>query len=151
MNCHSCPHQVAVKRGDYDSKPWNETPCSGCKLGEDTFFSVPLDEEHPPVSAQGDSAHASVNSPAMPDTVAEQLVYGSLVSFFDSLLSLPSEQRDVVAWRFQGLTYWQIAERQGTSSQLAEMRHKIALKKYPILRTLFPEKVAKRRRRLSKK
>jgi DNA-directed RNA polymerase specialized sigma24 family protein len=85
----------------------------------------------------------------MPDTVAEQLVYGSLVSFFDSLLSLPSEQRDIVAWRFQGLSYKEIAARQGTSSQLAEMRHKLALRKCPILRTLFPEKMAKRRRRLS--
>ena len=149
MNCHACPHHKAVKRGEYDSKPWNETPCSSCKLGEDTFFSVPLDEENPPASAVGDPVHAPSDSPAMPDTVAEQLVYGSLVSFFDSLLSLASEQRDIVAWRFQGLSYKEIAARQGTSSQLAEMRHKLALRKCPILRTLFPEKMAKRRRRLS--
>jgi hypothetical protein len=147
MNCHSCPHHEAVKRGEYDSKPWNEAPCSGCKLGEDTFYSVPLDEENPPASALPPSGDSS----AMPDTVAEQLVFGSLVTFFDSLLSLPSEQRDIVAWRFQGVSYKEIAERQGTSVQLAEMRHKIALKKYPVLRKLFPEKVAKRRRRLSKR
>lgn len=151
MKCHSCPHHEAVKRGEYDSKPWNETPCSGCKLGEDTFYSVPLDEENPPASALGNSVRTPGDSPAMPDTVAEQLVFGSLVTFFDSLLCLPSEQRDIVAWRFQGVSYKEIAERQGTSVQLAEMRHKIALKKYPILRKLFPEKVAKRRRRLSKR
>ena len=145
MKCHSCPHHDAVKRGEYDTKPWNEIPCSGCKLGEDTFYSVPLDEENPPASALGNPG----DSPAMPDTVAEQLVHGSLVSFFDSLLSLPPEQRDIVAWRFQGLSYKDIADRQGTSSQLAEMRHKLALRKCPILRTLFPEKVARRRRRLS--
>lgn len=146
MNCHSCPHQAAVKRGDYNSKPWNELPCATCKLGEDTFFSIPLDEERPPVPAIGSQAGDSV-----PASAVEQMVFGSLVEFFDSLLSLPPEQRDVVAWRFQGLTYWQIAKLQGTSIQLAEMRHKIALKKCPVLRKLFPEKMAKRRRRLSKK
>ena len=151
MKCHSCPHHAAVKRGEYDSKPWNETPCSGCKLGEDTFFSIPLDEENPPASAAGNQVHAPGDSAALPDTVAEQLVFSSLVTFFDSLLSLPPEQRDIVAWRFQGVSYKEIAVRQGTSSQLAEMRHKIALKKYPVLRKLFPEKIAKRRRRLSRK
>ena len=151
MKCHSCPHHEAVKRGVYDSKPWNETPCSDCKLGEDTFFSIPLDEENPPASAAGNPVRAPGDSAALPDTVAEQLVFSSLVTFFDSLLSLPPEQRDIVAWRFQGLSYKEIAVRQGTSSQLAEMRHKIALKKYPVLRKLFPEKIAKRRRRLSRK
>jgi hypothetical protein len=47
MKCHLCPHQEAILRGDYDSKPWNETPFSDCKLGEDNFFSIPFDEDLP--------------------------------------------------------------------------------------------------------
>jgi hypothetical protein len=149
MQCHSCPHSAAIRRGDFNSKPWNELPCATCKLGEDTFFSIPLDEEHPPASAIG--SQVSAPSDSVPASAVEQMVFGTLVEFFDSLLSLPSEQRDIVAWRFQGLTYWQIADLQGTSSQLAEMRHKLALKKCPVLKKLFPEKIAKRRRRLSRR
>ena len=51
MRCHSCPHSEAILRGEYDSKSWKELPCSKCKLGEDTFYSVPFDEQNPPAPA----------------------------------------------------------------------------------------------------
>ena len=151
MKCHACHHSDAILRGDYNSKPWNELPCATCTLGEDTFYSVPFDEENPPDSALSDPVHATDDSADLPDTVTEKLLFSSLGSFFDSMMSLPSAQRDIVAWRIQGLAYHEIASLQGISPQLAEMRHKLALKKCPILRTLFPEKIAKRRRRLSRK
>ena len=117
----------------------------GCTMGEDTFYSIPLDEDHPPVP---------VGDPAFERTKASvplnaQMPVDVLAQFVEALMNLPVGQRDVIAWRFQCLTYKEIAERQGTSIQLAEMRHKIAMRDYPILRTLFPEKVAKRRRRLA--
>ena len=139
MRCHNCRHHEAILRGDFDSKPWNETPCAVCKLGEDTFYSVPFDEENPPVVA---SRQAS-GSPLIPADVLAQFVQG--------FLSLPSELRDIVAWRYQGVSYKEIAQRQGTSIQLAEMRHKIAIRDWPVLQSLFPYKTAKRRRRLSRR
>jgi len=145
MNCHSCPHSKSILRGDYDSTPWNELPCATCKLGEDTFYSVPFDEEHPPEAAVSHptSYIQPSTSPLLPADVLSQFVQG--------LLSLPSELRDVVSLRYQGLQYKEIAERQGTTTQCAEMRHKRAMREWPVLKSLFPYKTAKRRRRLSKR
>ena len=139
MRCHNCRHHEAIQRGEFDSKPWNEIPCSSCKLGEDTFYSVPFDEENPPVVATRQAS----GSPLIPADVLAQFVQG--------FLSLPSELRDIVAWRYQGVPYKEIAQRQGTSIQLAEMRHKIAIRDWPVLQSLFPYKTAKRRRRLSRR
>lgn len=156
MRCHTCPHHDYIQRGDYSSKPWNETPCSSCKAREDWLYSVPFDEEKPPVPALGYPALScdsdSVVKPrSVSDTVAEEMPVDALARFFDGMLRLPSELRDIVAWRFLGVSYKEIAKRQGTSIQLAEMRHKRAIRECPLLRSLFPEKVAKRRRRISRK
>jgi len=149
MNCHACTHSEAILRGDYDSNPWNELPCATCKLCDDTRFSIPLDEEHPPVPAPGfeflspDNRHPAADNSLLPAETLAQFVQG--------FLNLPPELRDVVAWRYQGLPYKEIAERQGTSTQLAEMRHKRAMRDWPVLKSLFPYKVARRKRRRSKK
>jgi len=150
MKCHPCPHSDAILRGDYNSKPWNELPCATCKLGEDTFYSVPFDEENPPVPAAG--FPYSLSSDLRPPTSGYSLIPADvLAQFVQGLLSLPSELRDIVAWRYQGMPYKEIARRQGTSIQLAEMRHKRALREWPVLQSLFPYKTAKRLRRLSRK
>lgn len=147
MNCHACTYSDAILRGDYDGVPWSVMPCATCKLSEDSFYSIHLDHDHPPVSACDpafERTRASV-------PLAEEMPVDVLAAFVEALMELPPEQRDVIAWRFQGLRYKDIAERQGTSIQLAEMRHKIAMRNFPILRPLFPEKVAKRRRHLSRR
>ena len=147
MQCHSCPHSDAILRGDYDGVPWGTMPCATCKLSEDTFYSVYLDTDRPLVPIE----HPAFERTKSTVPLAEEMPVDVLATFVEALMELPPEQRDVVAWRFQGLRYKDIAERQGTSIQLAEMRHKIAMRNFPILRPLFPEKVAKRRRRLSRK
>jgi len=147
MTCHSCSHYDAIQRGEYNSKLWNELPCATCKLGEDTFYSIPLDPDHPPASADDPTVERTKSS--VPLTA--EMPVAVLADFVEALMALPPEQRDVVAWRFQGLRYQDIAKRHGTSIQLAEMRHKIAMRDFPILLKLFPEKTAKRRRWLSKR
>lgn len=142
MTCHSCPHSKSILRGEFDSKSWDELPCSTCKLGEDTFFSIPLDPDRPPVSADDPTVERAKTSVPL----AETMPVAVFADFVEALMSLPPEQRDVVAWRFQGLRYQDIAKRHGTSIQLAEMRHKIAMRDFPILLELFPEKTAKRQR-----
>jgi len=156
MRCHTCPHHEAVQRGDFSSKPWNTIPCSTCLPGDEVFFSVPLDEENPPVPAPGYSLSPADDDPAIKRRyssvpLADVMPVEVLAKFIEGLLSLSAELRDIIAWRFLGISYKEIAKRQGTSIQLAEMRHKRALRECPLLRTLFPEKIAKRRRRLSRK
>jgi hypothetical protein len=142
MTCHSCPHYKAILSGEHDSTPWEELPCSTCKLGEDTFYSIELDDDHPPVPA-ADPAFERTKS-SVPLT--KNMPVSILADFLHSFMRLPAEQRDVVSWRFQGLRYKEIAERQGTSIQLAEMRHKIAMRDCPALKYFFPRKTAKRLR-----
>jgi hypothetical protein len=153
VKCHSCPHSDAILRGDYNSKPWNELPCATCKLGEDTFYSVPFDEENPPVPVAGCPDHILPQAYGLKPKASgsDMLPAATLASFIQGILSLPSELRDIVAWRYQGVPYKEIARRQGTSIQLAEMRHKRALREWPVLQSLFPYKTAKRLRRLSRK
>jgi len=145
MKCHSCPHHAAIADGRFFGKSFDELPCATCKLGEDTFFSVPFDEENPPDAAASlPTSHSQQSTSAMiPADVLSQFIQG--------LLSLPSELRDVVAWRYQGVPYKEIANRQGISIQSAEMRHKRAMRLWPVLKALFPEKTARRERRLAAK
>jgi len=146
MRCHNCRHHEAIQRGEFDSKPWNEIPCSSCKLSEDTFYSVPFDEENPPVPAAGyPASFVTEFRSSLPSHAV--LPVGTLSQFVQCMLCLPPEQRDIVAWRFQGLPYKEIAQRQGISTQLAEMRHKLAIRDWPVLQSLFPYKTAKRLRR----
>ncbi|VGO16636.1 hypothetical protein PDESU_05227 [Pontiella desulfatans] len=70
-----------------------------------------------------------------------------LTELIKGVFMLDPELRDVVGLRFLGATYREIGEQLGISTQLAEMRHKRALRDWPALRPLFPEKVAKRSRR----
>ncbi len=142
MRCHNCPHHESINA----SIPWERLPCATCKLGEDTFYSVPFDEENPPEPAAG-YPH-SMTTDFRPRTFKATLFPAEVLSqFVQGLLCLPPEVRDVVAWRYQGVPYKEIALRQGTSIQLAEMRHKRALREWPVLKSLFPDKVAKRQRR----
>ena len=146
MQCHKCPHIESLNRGDYISKPWKETPCAKCKLGEDTFYSVPFDEEDPAVDGGRDPSPAMSSysvaggrDPGSPSSDScslspEALLPASLfASCLQGLLTLDPELRDIVIWRFHGVPYKEIAKRQGTSTQLAEMRHKRALRDWPAL------------------
>ena len=148
MQCHKCPHLESIQRGDYVSKLWKETPCAKCKLGEDTFYSVPFDEEHPPDAVAGVGDPGSVHSSS---TSVVNIPSDVMAQFIQGILSLDPILRDIVAWRYQGVPYKEIAKRQGTSTQLAEMRHKRALRDWPALEFLFPEKVAKQSRRKSRR
>ena len=194
MKCHKCPYIDSIQRGDYTSKPWKDTPCAKCKLGEDTFYSVPFDEENPDCTAgaspamssfsertagfqpamssfssraadgspaplstdlsgdwglksPGASQSAALSSDLRPPSSEDMMPTAVISSAIKGLLSLDPILRDIVAWRYQGLHYKEIAARQGSSTQLAEIRHKRALRDWPALQALFPEKMAKQARR----
>lgn len=73
-----------------------------------------------------------------------------LAEFLRGMLSLDRHLSEVVALRFLGATYKEIGEHQGISFQLAEMRHKSALRQWPEFEVFFPEKVSRRDRRRSR-
>ena len=73
-----------------------------------------------------------------------------MASFIKGLLLLETRLSDVVALRFLGTTYKEIGVYLGISTQLAEMRHKRALREWPAFNEFFPEKVARRARRKSR-
>lgn len=143
MNCHTCPYSEAILRGDYNSTPWDQVPCSSCKLHENTFYTVPLDEEHPPED--------TITSPAGAPDKAVLFPSDVVTHFIQNFLSLPPEQRDVISWRYQGLQYKEIAERQGVTTSCVEKRHRLAMRDWPALESLFPFKVACHRYRRSRK
>ena len=138
--CHSCPVAVAIADGVYKDEPWEKIPCSTCKIGTGGF-ALEFDENRLP----DENAELSTFTPelyersVMPVAVMRDLVVG--------LLKLPPALRDVVAWRFAGMGYQEIADLQGVSMAAAEKRHRRALELWPELEAMFAEKMAKQKRR----
>jgi hypothetical protein len=143
MTCHACQYSDAILRGEFDSTPWNELPCATCKLNEIAAYAVSLDADHPPEDAIDITDDAPAEPVMLPSDVLSQFVTG--------LMSLPPEQRDVISWRYQGLQYKEIAERQGVTVSCVEKRHRLAIRDWPVLASLFPFKVACRRYRRSRR
>ena len=122
---------------------------------------MPFVEDDPAVAGGGDPGPAmssysvaggrdpgSAARCSLPDDVL--LPASTFATCLQGLLALDPELRELVALRFLGLSYREIAERQGISTQLAEMRHKRAIREWPALADLFPKKMAKQSRRKSK-
>jgi hypothetical protein len=135
--CHSCPHGQAIAAGEYEGKRWEDVPCSTCDVMSGTGFALEFDEERGSVGSEQSAAgstHEDLED-RLPVSVMRELVVG--------LLKLKPELRDVVAWRFAGVRYADIALAQGVTQACAEKRHRRAMELWPALRSLFPRKVAK--------
>ncbi|MDF7827002.1 hypothetical protein P4B35_23460 [Pontiellaceae bacterium B12227] len=70
-----------------------------------------------------------------------------VTEFIKGIFLIDSALRDVVGLRFLGATYREIGEQLGISTQLAEIRHRRALREWPAFEVLFADKVAKQSRR----
>jgi hypothetical protein len=160
MECHRCEHQAAVAAGAYRGIAFQQTPCGRCELADRSAFVIEYDEERgageageqpaTPRPARLTLAESSTRDVPFPDEFAEDepampvSVLGDVVWV---LLSMPPRTRDIVCWRFAGLSYREIARMLGVSMAAAELRHKRALVKWPALRVLFSEKSTKQVRR----
>jgi len=144
--CHKCEHAAAIAAGKYEGKAWEELPCSACDVMSGCGFAVEFDETRASETSAfpGPTADMSSRCPAgderepedrLPVSVMREIVIG--------LLKLKPELRDVVAWRFAGIRYSDIALAQGVTEACAEKRHRRAMELWPALRALFPRKVAK--------
>lgn len=153
--CHSCEHAGAIAEGKYAGKAWEDIPCSGCDVMSGAGFAIEFDEAR---------LRAGVNTGTTPrqewphgagrpqlqgvaggeeDASEDRLPVSVMQEIVVGLLKLKPELRDVVAWRFAGMRYGDIALAQGVTRACAEKRHRRALQLWPALRALFPRKVAK--------
>ena len=137
--CHNCEHASAIAEGKYAGKPWEDVPCSGCEVMEDKSRSFEYEEWRRTAVAVDESEEQEKEEDRLPVSVLREALVG--------FLSLPPDLRDVVAWRYAGMKYGDIAKVQEVTEGCAERRHKRAMEIWPVLRALFPEKFAKHERR----
>lgn len=139
--CHNCPVEDEIARGLYKNVAWGDVPCATCKVTERAGFSLEFDEGR----LSDDKNESASCEPelydhtVMPMDVMRDCVVG--------LLTLPADLRDVVAWRFGGMSYQEIAATQGVTMAAVEKRHRRAMKLWPGLEALFVEKKVKQKRR----
>ena len=151
MQCHKCPHRADVEAGKYRQVPYEATPCAPCQPRECSLHTLAVDTDRPVYlpGREGAECHVDVPFPEEAEAARALVPLHVLEELVCRLLSLPAELRDVVCWRFMGLSYPQIAQSQGITAAGAEQRHVRAMRMFPELRTLFPAKTrrAKTRRR----
>ena len=137
--CHSCEFKAAVDAGKFRNVAWEQVPCASCKLATGGF-AVEYDEDRLDPDTQAATAKPE-------EGLREELPVEVMGQFVAGLLSLPSELRDVVAMRYRGMKYDEIAKVQKVTMACVEKRHRRAMELWPALREMFPEKIAKVKRR----
>jgi hypothetical protein len=134
---------VGFKAGKFSNVPFEQTPCSQCELNDTSHLGSPYDDARRPPKPVIEAGYRLDKAPEeelrMPVSVLSDVVA--------LLMSMPSGARDVVCWRHQGRQYREIAEAMGVTVAAVEMRHRRALVRWPLLRTLFLAKTAKQARR----
>lgn len=152
MQCHKCEHREAIEAGKYAGVPYGRTPCSRCDLQEASLHTLAEDRERLTCAPDEDGPREPTCEMApfaeeADDLDGKLLPVAVMTEFIGRLLKLPQEVRDVVCWRFMGVTYPEIARIQGITTAGAEARHERALRLFPELRKLFSRKIAKQRLR----
>jgi hypothetical protein len=135
--CHTCEHATAIAEGKFAGKRWEDVPCSTCDVMSGAGFALEFDESRGVVGDQQLAVGSSREGleDRLPVSVMREIVVG--------LLKLRPELRDVVAWRYAGVKYADIALVQGVTRACVEKRHRRAMELWPALRSLFPRKSAK--------
>ncbi len=142
--CHSCPHKAAVDAGKFRNTPWEKTPCASCQIALGGY-AIEYDEDRLEETLDASQFRgASLPEESVP---SQDLPIEVMREFVNGLLTLPSELRDVVAMRYRGMKYEEIAQVQKVTMACVEKRHRRAFSLFPALREMFPEKVAKQKRR----
>jgi hypothetical protein len=148
MECHRCNHHADVEAGRYAGVPYEDTPCGRCELKESSVGTREYKDQI--------AINATNSKTPSPDEdknpLNEHLVPESVVlSLVSGLLSLPPETLTVLALRWQGWKYREIAKIQGITMAAVELRHARAMKRWPMLGHLFPRKLSKQSRRRNRR
>ena len=147
MECHKCEHHEAVEAGKYVGVPFELTPCSKCDLQEVSIRTMEIEPDRPVYvpgrqsggtpGLGGAGVHWDVPFPEELEAEEATIPVNLIEEFITRLLGLPEVVRDVVCLRFIGLTYPEIARKQGITTAGAESRHRRAMRMFPELRQLF--------------
>ena len=143
--------------------PFEKTPCARCELRDWSGYVVPFDEERGSDSADGAVGRMADPHPASSPLVERitvdvpfpeectgddmMLPMSVMSEVVLRLLAMAPVTRDVVCWRFVGMSYRKIARMLGMTTAAVELKHKRALQEWPALRVVFSEKVTKQVRR----
>ena len=154
MECHKCRHRVDVEAGRYANVEFAQTPCGKCELKDGDSFAIEYNDEFQDrgtlarPAPQPEPVVTDVHFPEELDAEGERRVpVSTLLDLVAMLLKLPPRTRDVVCWRYAGYRYADIARVQHVTTTAVELRHRNALKRYPLLRCLFPSKAGRQRSR----
>ena len=150
MECHRCRYRRDVGAGRYANLEFARTPCAQCELKDGDSFAIEFNDDlrgsaavAPALGAEpfGEDLQFSEES----DVEDEKLVPVSVLwELVVTLLTLPPRTRDLVCWRYAGYKYRDIALVQHVTKAAAELRHRKALKRFPLLRFLCPSKVVRK-------
>ena len=149
MECHKCRYRADVTAGRYAHLEFAQTPCAPCELKDGDSFAIEFNENLSGGAASSrdlrrESLVEDVPFPDEPDADSERSVPVSVLwELVVTLLTLPPRSRDVVCWRYAGYKYREIALVQHVTTTAVELRHRKALKRFPLLRCLFPSKAGK--------
>jgi hypothetical protein len=160
---------MKIENGEFTQLTYSDTPCAKCHLNENSDLTMEYVQDmesriqNPPSFAEASASDATADKTAgmvsrMGDDEAqtsdishlpeEEVLPVSVMSeVVFRLLSLTPETRDVVCWRFAGISYRDIAILQGVTVAAVEKRHWKAMTKWPALRAMFAMKTAKHARR----
>ena len=150
MECHKCRYRRDVVAGRYANLEFAQTPCALCELNEGDSFAIEFNDE---LSGSATEESTPGQEPFVEDVhfpeeidaeVEPRVPVSVLWELVVTLLTLPPRTRDVVCWRYAGYKYLDIARVQHVTKAAAELRHRKALKQYPLLRCLFPSKTGRK-------
>ena len=136
MECYRCDHRKVVESGRYAVTPYAETPCAKCKLDDASLHTLEADTEDR-------TDPLEIAAPAIDEEREDVMPVSVLAECVRQLMALPQDVRDVVCMRVLGLTYREIARRQGLTTAGAEARHERGMNLFPPLRQMFARKTAK--------
>jgi hypothetical protein len=140
--CHKCPHARDIAKGKFAAVAFEQTPCARCELKEDSLHTIEYDVERGD-GLVPDGFVMSGGGEGAAESLATELPIDVMREVVATLLELSPAVRDVVCWRFAGIRYGDIARVQNVTTAAVEARHRRALIRYPVLRSLFPRKAGK--------
>jgi hypothetical protein len=134
MQCHHCQHAEDIAAGKFKQVPFEETPCAKCDFTDAADQAVDFEDWR--------GVFDEKPSPSL--HVLPVAILGDVVRL---LLSLPPPLRDLVCWRYEGVPYWEIANRLGVRTSVVEKRHQRVMQRVPALKALFIGKAVRHQKR----
>ena len=156
MECHKCKWAANIKVWEHEGVTFEQTPCAKCSLDERSGWTMAFEERRDksrgPGADDGDgladdepavSGHEESVASGVADDAEDLLPVSVLADALRLLLSLPKDALEIIQYRHAGLPYMLIAEMLGVTEAAVCLRHARLMRRYEVLRELFPDKAKK--------